>query len=228
MRSYLDHNATSPLRPEAQQAMTHAMAATGNPSSVHADGRAARRLVEDAREIVAALAGAPADAVIFTSGGTEAANLALNGWSPGCVLVSAVEHACVLQAVPDAPRVAVDADGVIDLADLESRLAAVADAADAPALVACMAANNETGVVQPVDDVIRLARRFGARVFVDAVQAAGRIAVDAWDADYLALSAHKIGGPAGVGALIVKPGAPLTPLVRGGGQQGGRRPEPRT
>lgn len=221
MRTYLDHNATAPLRPEASAAMAEAMATGGNPSSVHADGRAARRLIEDARADIAALTNAAADDVIFTSGGTEAANLALNSHPQDTIVVSAVEHSCVLQAVPDAPRVAVDGNGVIDLDDLDARLAAI----DGPSLVACMAANNETGVLQPVADVVAVARRHDARVFVDAVQAAGRIAVDfaAWDVDYLSLSAHKIGGPAGVGALVVRPGAPVHPLVRGGGQQGGRR-----
>ncbi|MHC8510018.1 MAG: cysteine desulfurase family protein [Rhodospirillales bacterium] len=221
MTVYLDHNATTPLRAEAREAALRALDVGGNPSSVHAAGRAARKIIEDARETVAALLGARADEVVFTSGGTEAANLALAGRDAAAVIVSAVEHPCVLEAAPGAARAPVDADGVIDLGALEALLV------DAPAetLVCVMAANNETGAVQPIADVIELAKAHGARVFVDAVQAAGRLDINfaAMGADYMSVSSHKLGGPAGAGALLVRDGAPVSRLVRGGGQERGLR-----
>lgn len=217
---YFDHNATTPLRPEAAAAMVAAQSIVGNPSSMHGFGRSARRAIEDARERVAAFVrGSPA-AVIFTSGGTEANGLALSGCGRRRILVSAVEHASVLDAVAGAERVAVDRDGVIDLHALDGKLAADA----APALVSVMLANNETGVLQPVAAVAAVAARHGAIVHCDAVQAAGKVPVnvDALNAHLVSLSAHKLGGPAGVGALIVN-GADVAAQVRGGGQERRRR-----
>ena len=230
--AYLDYNASAPLRPEAAAALTAALGEGGNPSSVHRAGRQARRMVERAREKVAALVGAAADAVIFTSGATEANHLALSGLGDmsgvgarALVLASAVEHPSVLAAVPAIVQAPVDGQGVVDLAALEAALAAAVAAGRPYRLVALMLANNETGVLQPVAAAAALAHRYGALLHGDAVQAVGRIAVDmvALGCDSLSLSAHKIGGPQGVGALVLRPGLKLDPALRGGGQEGGRR-----
>jgi cysteine desulfurase len=219
--AYLDHNATSPLRPAAFDAMVEALRAAGNPSSVHRSGRTARGIVDAARRQVATLAGALPSEIVFTSGGTEANNMAIGGSGRGRVLVSAVEHDSVLRAAPDAKLIPVDAEGVVDLGALERLLAA----SDEPALVSVMFANNETGVLQPIADVVRLARKAGALVHCDAVQGAGKAPVDlhGLGVDYLSLSAHKFGGPTGVGALVVRDGAPFASDRRGGGQESNRR-----
>ena len=221
---YLDYNATAPLRPAAKAAMVDAFDRIGNPSSVHRFGRDARRLIEDARRDVARLAGARPEEVVFTSGGTEANAMALRCAGCQTVLASAIEHDSVLQsAAPDggdAPLPAT-ADGEVDLAVLERRLAN----APAPALLSVMAVNNETGVVQPIADVVAIARRYGAIVHCDAVQGAGKLPLDfaASDLDLMSLSAHKLGGPHGVGALIVREGVRMASLLRGGGQERRRR-----
>lgn len=238
-RVYLDHNATTPLRPQAIAAMLGALRAGGNPSSPHAFGRAARKRVEDARDQVAALVGAAPEAVIFTSGGTEANALALTGTGAERVLVSAIEHDSVLKAVEHdsvlkavehdsvlkavdrAEVVPVTRNGVLDLAALEAMLAQNRGRT----VLALMLANNETGALQPVAEAARLAHAHGAWLHCDAVQGAGRVPIDMGriGADTLALSAHKIGGPQGVGALVVGSHMTLTPLLRGGGQERGRR-----
>lgn len=219
---YLDHNATTALRPEAAAAIAAALRISGNPSSVHAAGRKARRLIEDAREQVAALVGAAPAHVVFTSGGTEANALALRGLGPRRVLMSAVEHASVLRATDAAGLLPVDRHGVIRLDALE---AALAVAPAEPALVSVQWAGNETGVIQPVAEIAALCQRYGAILHSDAVQAAGRLRLDlrAADVHLLSLSAHKLGGPMGVGALIVDPSLDLKPLLRGGGQERGLR-----
>ncbi|MGE0717171.1 MAG: cysteine desulfurase family protein [Alphaproteobacteria bacterium] len=199
--------------------MLAALAETGNPSSVHALGRRARAAVEAARAAVAARIGAVPGGIVFTSGGTEANNLALRGLG-GPVLVSAVEHDSVREAADALEIIPVDRDGVVDLAWLERRLAT------APAvLVSVMAANNETGVIQPVAEAARIARAAGVPVHCDAVQAAGRIPVDmaAWGVDMMTVSAHKLGGPVGAGALAVRHGIAPVPLLRGGRQESGLR-----
>ncbi len=218
---YLDHNATAPLRPAARDAMAAALGVTGNASSVHAAGRDARRVIEDARDRVAALAGVDPQRVVFTSGGTEANNLALRGQHTARVLVSAVEHVSVREAVPIPETLPVDGDGIVDLVALDKTLGEIPGVA----LVAVMLANNETGVIQPINEVSAIVRNHGARLHVDAVQAAGRLPLEAISmaADTLALSAHKIGGPAGVGALVVGDGVVLEPILRGGGQERRRR-----
>jgi cysteine desulfurase len=218
--TYLDYNATAPVRPAVATAMAEALATVGNPSSVHGFGRAARARLETAREQVATLVGARPAQVVFTSGGTEANNLALTGVGRARVLVSAIEHDSVLKAAA-AEAIPVDCGGIVDLSALERLLAARAE----PALVALMLANNETGVIQPVAEASRIAHASGALLHCDAVQAAGKIAVDfaALGVDSLSLSAHKIGGPAGVGALVVADHLHLVAQQRGGGQERGRR-----
>lgn len=220
-RSYLDHNASSPLRPAVRGAMADALDLAGNPSSVHTDGRTVRRAVDAARRQVARLAGVSPAEVVFTAGGTEANNLALRGFAGRRLIVSAVEHESVLAAAPAAARIPVDRTGVVDLAALDRILAE----GQGPALVSVMLVNNETGVIQPVAEVARLARAHGAIVHCDAVQGAGRVLLDrgALGVDMLSLSAHKLGGPAGCGALVVAEGCHPDPLIRGGGQERWRR-----
>lgn len=218
---YLDNNATTPLRSEAKDAMLRAMEVPGNPSSVHGFGQAQRRIVEDAREQVAALANSKPANVIFTSGGSEANNTILHGVAADRIVTTSVEHASILDTVPDASIVAVDADGVIDLDALKQALADL----EGRVLVSVMAANNETGVIQPIDAVADIVREFDAKLHVDAIQAAGKIdlASIVAAADAISLSAHKLGGPQGVGAIIIRDGVPFVPLVKGGGQERRRR-----
>ena len=237
-RVYLDWNATAPLRPEARAAVLACVDTVGNPSSVHAEGRAARRLIEDARAAVAALVGAEPLAVVFTAGGTEANALALSpGWHRGTdsapcdrLLVSAVEHPSVLAGGGFAPgqveQIPVTSDGVVDLVAVETRLAALA-AAGARAMVSVMLANNETGVIQPVAEVAARVRAAGVLLHVDAVQAAGKIPCDikALGADLVTVSGHKLGGPKGAGAVLRRDQDLhlARPPVRGGGQERGLR-----
>jgi cysteine desulfurase len=241
---YLDHNATSPLRPESLSAVTHALGVGGNPYSIHAKGRAARAVLEETREKIARLAGAKADQVIFTSGATESNNLALFGAVEGSlaegdvskggsgritrIFVSAIEHASVLATAERlaerfpwvrTERLPVTPEGVIDLEGLRVALRE----GNGRALVAVMAANNETGVVQPIAEVSKLAREAKALVLVDAVPAAGKIRLDFSLCDYMVLSGHKIGGPMGAGALVAREGAPLHAQLVGGGQEKGLR-----
>lgn len=235
---YLDHNSTSPLRPESLSAMTHALAIGGNPSSPHSAGRAARAVVEEAREKIASLVGAKPDQLVFTSGATEACSLALFGAAEGSleaedsritrIFVLSIEHKAVLKS---AERLAerfpwvrvtvlpVTADGVIDLEALRVGLRE----GKGRALVAVMAANNEIGTVQPIAEVSRLVREAGALLLVDAVPAAGKIDLDFALCDYMVLSGHKMGGPLGAGALIVAEGAPLAAQLVGGGHERGLR-----
>jgi cysteine desulfurase len=220
--SYLDWNATAPLRPEAAAAVSEALGRWGNPSSVHRRGRAARRTIECAREAVAGLLGdADPGGVVFVSGGTEANHLALCGAGRERALVSAIEHDSVRHAVPGAEMIPVGPEGIVDLDALEKLLGADA----LPALVSVMYANNETGVIQPVAEIGEIARRHGALFHCDAVQAAGKLKLEVGTigADLVTLSAHKIGGPPGIGALVVAGGVEVAPLLRGGGQEHRRR-----
>jgi cysteine desulfurase len=231
-RVYLDWNATTPLRAEARTAMAAALELSGNPSSVHAEGRRARRLLEDARAAVAAAIGASPRGVVFTSAGTEANALAL---TPGVhravskpverLVMSAIEHASVLAGGRFRPeaisKIRASAAGVVDLDHLRELLAS-----SPPALVSIMVANNETGAVQPVREAADIVHAAGGLLHVDAIQAFGKIPFDfnEINADLVTLSAHKIGGPKGVGALVLREGlVGLEPLLRGGGQELGRR-----
>ena len=220
---YLDANATEPLRPEARAAVLAALECVGNPYSVHAAGRAARNLLETARETIAArFGGRPAD-LVFTSGGTEADVLAVHALGTGRRLViGTTEHDAIRSAAPPSAAIPVNRDGVADLAALEAVLAD-----GGPALVCLMLANNETGTVQPVAEAAVVCRRHGAMLHVDAVQAAGRMRFDlaGLGCDSLAFSSHKLGGPAGAGALLLTPDAAqhVRPLIAGGGQERGRR-----
>ncbi len=219
---YFDHNATTPIRPEAQAAVIHVLALLGNPSSVHRFGRDIRRHIEDARECVAALVHAePAD-VVFTSGGTEANNLALRGVGRDRVLVSAIEHVSVLEACDGLELIPVDENGVVDCTALDEMLA---KPGAPPALVSVMFANNETGVVQPVKEISAIAKRHGALVHCDAVQGAGKAKIDitGLGIDLLSLSSHKIGGSQGAGALIAKQDVALEAIIHGGGQERSHR-----
>jgi cysteine desulfurase len=231
-RVYLDWNATTPLRPEARAAMAAALDLVGNPSSVHAEGRAARQLVEQARAAVAGAIGAEPRNVVFTSGGTEANSLALtpgiranSGLPINRLIVSAVEHASVLSGgrfSPDTIEVAgVNQTGVVDLAHLQKMLAD-----GPPALVSIMSANNETGALQPISEISHIVHRAGGLLHVDAIQSIGKIPCDINElqVDLVSISAHKIGGPKGVGALVVSESlGGLEALIRGGGQEQGRR-----
>ncbi len=235
-RVYLDWNASALLRPEARAAAGAALDAVGNPSSVHAEGRAGRRLIENAREKVANLVGVEPAQVTFTSGATEANVLALTpaletpGQKAPCrrLLVSAIEHPSVLAggrfAPKDVEQVPVTPAGIVDLPALAGRLAALK--AEGRVLVSLMQANNETGAVQPVAEAARMVHEAGGLLHVDAVQALGRIPCDfkALDADLLTLSGHKAGAPKGVGALICRNGLHLAdPMLKGGGQERGLR-----
>ena len=233
-RVYLDHNATTPVRPEARAAMIDALACVGNPSSIHAEGRAARAILEAARRDVAALAGAAPEDVFFISGGTEALNMVLTpslaaAEGPAEVLlVGAGEHAAVLAGhrfpAERVVSVPLTGEGVLDLVALD---VALEEQAGRRVVLALQAANNETGVIQPVAEAAALVHARGGFVVCDAVQAPGKICCDikAFDADAVALSAHKFGGPQGVGALILGPSRYhlYSGVVRGGGQERGLR-----
>ncbi len=232
MQRYLDYNATAPAIDESLTAFSEAArTASGNPSSLHWAGRAARKLLDDARDALAKYLNVESGSVVFTSGGTEANNMAIHGWlskqEPGKIVVSAIEHPSVLQpleswaATPGWEVVSVrpNRDGVIDAETFCSHV-------DADTRLAClMLVNNETGTIQPVEEVVAHCRHFEVPTLVDAVQALGKLPLDLskLGADFVSLSAHKIGGPKGVGSLIVRRGRKLKPLLQGGGQERKRR-----
>lgn len=215
MAIYLDHNATTTIKPPVIEAVTGVMREVGNASSVHALGRTARAHVEEARRHVAALCNADPKGVIFTSGATEANNTVLKHFAGSRVITSGIEHPSVMEAMPTAQRIPVLPSGLVDMDAYAALLKT------SPALVSVMAVNNETGVIQPIAEMARMARAVGAKFHCDAVQAAGRIGIDmpVLGVDYLTLSAHKMGGPQGVGALVTIAGAPPVKLIYGGGQE---------
>jgi cysteine desulfurase len=216
---YLDYNATVPVRPEVVARMGELMGAVGNASSVHGFGRTARKHVEHARAQVAQMVGTHPNQVIFTSGATESNNMVVKSFAHERVLISAIEHAAVCQAIETAECIPVDTNGLICMDALEDMLRQ----SPAPALLSVIMVNNETGVIQDIAAIARLAKKICPTIHVhtDAVQAMGRIKVDfaALNVDYMSLSAHKMGGPQGVGALIVAPGARPPRLLTGGGQE---------
>ncbi|TRC94832.1 cysteine desulfurase [Mesorhizobium sp. WSM4303] len=236
-RAYLDYNASAPLLSEAREAMIAALDLVANPSSVHAEGRAARRLIENARRDVAQLVNAKPEYVVFTSGATEAASTLLTpDWQMGRgtvrmsrLYVCEADHPCLLNGgrfpAAQVTRIGVDANGIANLAQLTAALA-THDKAEGLPLVAIHAANNETGVIQPVEVIAAIVKAAGGILVVDAVQAAGRVSIDmsAPYADYLILSSHKIGGPKGVGAIVAAADLMMPkPLINGGGQEKGHR-----
>ena len=224
-RIYLDYNATAPIRPEVIELMCEIMDTVGNASSVHEPGRQARQRVETARQQVAELVSASAKNIIFTGSGTEADNLALRGFLPRHLIESGVEHGAILAPAllldPYASIVKVGSQGQLDLASLEAALSA----SDGPALVSLMLANNETGVIQPVAEAAEIAHAHNALVHCDGIQGAGKILVDIdqLGVDLLSLSGHKIGGPQGVGALVMREDRSVLAQMVGGGQEMGRR-----
>lgn len=220
---YMDANATMPISAPARSALDHALQALGNPSSVHRFGRAARALIDQAREQVAKLVRVPARDIVFVGGGTEANNLAIASRGDRALIVSGIEHDSVLKPASATGRrvLRVGPDGRVDLTDLERALVG----AHAPAFVSIMLANNETGVIQPVREAADLVHRAGGLLHCDASQAPGRISIDmqVLGADMLTLSAHKMAGALGAGALVLKGDLPLTPQIIGGGQEKFRR-----
>lgn len=233
VRHYLDYNATTPLKPEVIDAVCAAMATIGNSSSVHAEGRAARAIVEEGREKLRALVNAPVNGVILTGGGTEAIHYALNGTvktgAAKRIFVSAIEHAAVPANAAETgaavETIPATAKGVADLDWLRDRLKDYDVRRDGGFLVCLMFANNETGIIQPVRAAADIAHDKGGLIFVDAAQAAGKVPVNfvMCGADLMAVTAHKFGGPIGVGALIAGPNLPLHPVMRGGGHENNRR-----
>ena len=223
MRTYLDHNATSPLRPSVKAAMLKAMEQGGNASSIHAEGRAARKIMDDAREAIAFKLGCLPQMIAFTGGGTEANNMALRGVAVKRILVSAIEHPSVLAAARASGKpvdiLPVDAQGRIDLNALGACLAGP------KALVSIMLANNETGVVQDMGTIAPRVTAAGHLLHIDAVQAFGKMPANfgLLGCDMLTIGAHKVGGPAGIGALVIRGGLVVEPLLQGGGQELRRR-----
>ena len=222
---YLDYNATAPIKPAVVDAVAEALMLAGNPSSVHGFGRDVRKRIEDAREQIAALVDCAPPELVFTAGGTEANNTALHGAGRPVLIVSAIEHPAVLRAAEAHAEaltvLPVGADGVLDLGALDAALAAHGP----QALVSVMLANNETGVIQPVAEIAARARRAGALVHCDAVQAPGRIPLSfaGLGVDMMSVAAHKFAGPKGIGALVVRAGLDIAPLILGGGQERGLR-----
>jgi cysteine desulfurase len=223
LRTYFDHNATSPLRDSVKAAMRAAMDVEGNASSVHREGRMARKLLDDGREAIARSIGVLAPMIVFTSGGTEANNMAIRNAPVERVLVSAIEHPAVIEAAKavnkPAEFIPVTTEGIVDLDALARML-------EGPkALVSVLLANNETGVIQPLREIVALAQKHGALVHTDAVQAFGKMPVNfgLLGVDMMTIAAHKVGGPAAIGALVLRDGVAMEPFIVGGGQELRRR-----
>ena len=219
---YLDYNASAPMRPTAIHAMQEAMHLVGNPSSVHKHGREVNKTLTKARDLLTETIGAKNSKVIFTSGGTESNNLALQGCKVGNTMVSDIEHDSVLFAAGSNNRIPVNAEGIVDLTRFEEILSRQTN----PSLISVMLANNETGVIQPLREITSMAHNHNCLVHCDGVQALGKMDVNMshLGVDLLSLSAHKAGGPKGVGALIVADGVKVDPQLIGGGQEYSLRP----
>lgn len=217
---YFDYNATTPLFPAVKNAVTAALDVFGNPSSVHGIGREARKLVEGVRAKIANSLNCTPASVVFTGSGTESNNSVLRAFEPSEVLISSIEHLSIINIYPEANQIRCRPDGLIDLEDLEQRLAS-----GRHRVVSVMMANNETGVIQLIPEVVRLARTYGCLVHCDAVQCYGKMPIDftALDLDFMTISSHKIGGPKGTAALIMKPAHQLASFMRGAGQERRRR-----
>lgn len=232
-RHYLDHNATSPVRPEVVDIVAETMRLDGNNSSVHEEGRRASKIIEDAREKVRALVNAPVNGIVFTSGGTESIHFALHGavkaQGLSRIFVSAIEHPAVLANAQttgaEIEVIPVTASGVCDLDWLKSRLANYDPAREGKFLACVMFANNETGVIQPIPEISDLVHNADGLLFCDAAQAVGKVPVNfvMSGADILSFTGHKFGGPLGVGAVVAGPNLALEPVLRGGGQEMNRR-----
>ncbi len=220
---YLDYNATAPIRSEVMEVMAEAMQQPANASSVHALGRAAKQRLEAVRKILAEEISVWPNEVIFTASGTESNNMALRAFADRPLLVGATEHASIVKLAErlGGDTLPVDAQGVIDMEIMERKLQSLGT----PALISVMLANNETGVIQPMADISKLAKHYDALLHCDAVQALGKLPVDMGllGVDMMTLSAHKMGGPVGIGALIIRNDLPVKPLLIGGGQELGRR-----
>ena len=218
---YLDYNATAPIRPEVLDLITKVMGGVGNASSVHRYGRTARKYVEDARAQVAALCHVEPEQVVFTSGATESNNTFLQAFKNKRILISAIEHPAVLQSAPHAEKIPVTRDGIIDMDAYQKML----NDGEPPALVSVMLVNSETGVIQPVAEMAKLAREKGVLFHTDAVQGAGRVDLNMakLGVDYMSLSAHKMAGPQGVGATIIRAGVDVPRFMLGGGQEKNHR-----
>ena len=221
LKAYLDHNATTTIRPSVIEAMNCALMTGGNSSSVHSSGRDARQMIEEARENVASLVGSETSKVIFTSGVTESNNLAIRGVKGRKVITSAIEHVSVLSSASDILSIPVDKNGVVIVELVEKALRNNFDSS----FVSVMLANNETGVIQPVKEIAKIAHEYGAIVHCDAVQALGKVECNIMEleVDLLSISGHKIGGPQGVGALVSRGDVGLTSINKGGGQEQGLR-----
>lgn len=221
---YLDYNSTAPMKGEVKKAVTNAFDIMGNPSSIHSFGRQARSAIEKAREQVASFVNARSTNVIFTGSATEANNTILNGLPKvSKILISAAEHLSVKNAHPDAVEVSITENGLIDLDDLKEKLSGT-DHTN-PALFSVHAVNSETGVIQPIREIAKIVHEHGGYLHTDAVQAAGRIEIDYldWGTDFMTLSAHKMAGPIGAGAIIAADLTPFEPFIKGGGQEKRRR-----
>ncbi|MBT4879703.1 MAG: cysteine desulfurase [Alphaproteobacteria bacterium] len=223
---YLDYNATFPSPEGVVSALAEALRLGGNPSSTHGAGRKAKQVLNRSREIIATFLGAHPNQVIFTSGGTEANAMVLMGSQRSPIILTETEHDSVHRVVTEQPGldhhfVPINNQGIVDLQALEQSLIE----AKTPALVSILLANNETGILNPVEEIVSISHKHGSLVHVDAIQALGKIPISfhKLDADFLTVSAHKVGGPQGVGALIAKEELPMVPLYLGGGQEKSRR-----
>lgn len=217
IKAYFDHNATTPIRPAALAAVTSALADGGNPSSIHSHGRMARKQIETARKIIGDTLDVSAGQVFFNSGATEGNNTIIKGFAGERILVSGIEHPSIIDCGIPVETIPVTSDGTVDLNALATQL----QTGPAPALVSVMVVNNETGVIQPIAEIAKLAKSAGARIHCDAVQAYGRIPFtrESLGVDFITISSHKIGGPHGVGALITAPNLTPPKLLQGGGQE---------